>query len=139
MTTTMIIAVSVFTYFSTLGLILSLVWTFKIDTAYKMLNMAAGYNLHEAAAADELSGKAMKFLLIDFTSQMIGVNLFALHVIWFAFRHGQMWAWCIMWYYPVMFAWHYLHYAKGTGFSKVQIVYFVLSAGTLILAYSNFN
>ncbi|MFN8278743.1 MAG: hypothetical protein U0V49_00515 [Saprospiraceae bacterium] len=139
MTTTMMIAISLFTYFSAIGLIFSVVWSFKNAQAYKMLSMAAGYDLEEVSASSEKTGNAMKFLLIDFTSQMLGLNLFALHVLWHPFRHGEMWAWYVMWFYPVMFAWHYFHYAKGTKFSFTQIAYCITSAAALIIAYSNFK
>ncbi|MBK8501519.1 MAG: hypothetical protein IPL46_04525 [Saprospiraceae bacterium] len=101
--------------------------------------MAAGFDLRETAATSEETEKAMKFLLIDFTSQMLGLNLFALLILWFPFRYGELWAWSALWFYPVMFAWHYFHYAKGTKFSMIQIIYCVLSAVALILTYSNFN
>lgn len=135
----MIIAISLFSYFSALGLIISLVWSFKTDQAYRMLSMAAGMDLQKAASSSDETGKAMKFLLIDFTSQMAGLNLFALFVLWYPFRHGEYWAWWIMWFYPIMFAWHYFHYTKGTKFSLVQLVYCALSTLALIFVYSNFN
>lgn len=135
----MIIAVSLFTYFSALGFLMSIVWSFKNENAYKMLSTAAGQNLSETSATSEPIAKAMKFLLMDFTSQMMGFNLFALFILWFPFRNGELWAWYILWFYPLMFAWHYFHYAKGTSFSKVQIVYCLISAASLILTFSNFN
>ena len=139
MTPSMIFAVSVLTYFSAIGLLISIVWSFKSDNAYKMLSMAAGFDLRQTAASSEQTGKVMKFLLIDFTSQMLGLNLLAIHVIWYPFRHGEIWAWSVLWYYPIMFAWHYLHYAKGTKFSIIQLVYCILSTAALILSYTNFS
>jgi|WetSurMetagenome_2_1015567.scaffolds.fasta_scaffold824402_1 hypothetical protein len=138
MSPSMIFAVSIFTYFSAIGFIFSIVWSLKSEGAYKMLSMAAGYDLQQVASSSEQTGKAMKFLLVDFTSQMLGLNLFALLFIWLPFREGHLWAWLALWFYPVMFAWHYFHYAKGTRFSKVQIAYGVISAAALILTYSQF-
>lgn len=139
MNTAMIFTISIFTYFSSLGLLMSIIWSIKSDNAYKMLSMAAGFDLGQTATSSEQTGKAMKFLLVDFTSQMLGLNLFALLVLWFPFRHGEMWAWSVLWFYPIMFAWHYFHYAKGTKFSIMQIVYCIISAAALIFTYSNFN
>jgi hypothetical protein len=135
MAPSMIFAVSIFTYFFGIGLLFSIVWSLKPEGAYKMLSMASGFDLQQTAASSEQTGKAMKFLLIDFTSQMSGLNLFALLILWIPFRQGEQWAWMALWFYPVMFAWHYFHYAKGTRFSIVQIVYCVLSSAALILTY----
>jgi len=139
MTSTMIFAMVVFTYFGGLGLLISLLWTFNRSAAYKMLSQAAGFDLQQTARASEPTGKAMKFLLIDFTSQMLGFNLFGLLILWFPFRQGALWAWFALWYYPIMFAWHYFHYAKGTKFSRMQIVYFLLSSAALVLTYAQFG
>ncbi|MFZ1678754.1 MAG: hypothetical protein WAT91_15840 [Saprospiraceae bacterium] len=138
MTTSMIFAVSIFTYFSAIGLLFSTFWSIKSEGAYKMLSMAAGFDLQKTAATSEETGKAMNFLLIDFTSQMLGLNLFALFILWLPFRAGEQWAWIVLWFYPLMFAWHYLHYAKKTRFSMVQIVYCLLSSAALLLTYTHF-
>ncbi len=135
MTATLIFATSIFTFFAGIGLFASIAWTLNNNKAFEMLSKAAGFDLNKTAAADEQTGKAMKFLLIDFTSQMSGLNLFALLIIWIPFQNGELWAWAALWFYPLMFAWHYLHYAKGTKFSIVQIVYCVLSSAALILSY----
>ena len=139
MTPTMIFAVSLFTYFSALGFLMSVFWSFKTEGAFKMLSMAAGVDLQQIASSSSESGRAMKFLLIDFTSQMSGFNLFALLIIWFPFVHGDLWAWAALWFYPVMFAWHYFHYAKKTRFSTVQIVYCILSSVALLLTFTQFS
>ncbi|TAK35814.1 MAG: hypothetical protein EPO28_14165 [Saprospiraceae bacterium] len=135
----MIFAVSIFTYFSALGFLMSIIWSFKTEAAYNMLSMAAGLDLQQTSVSTLETGRAMKFLLIDFTSQMAGLNLFALLIIWTPFRHGELWAWMSLWFYPLMFAWHYLHYATKTKFSKVQIVYCVVSIAALLASYSQFN
>lgn len=135
----MIFATTIFTYFSGIGFIFSIFWTIKNDGAYKMLSQAAGFDLKQVASSSEQTGQAMKFLLIDFTSQMTGLNLFALLILWLPFQHGEFWAWAALWYYPFMFAWHYFHYAKGTQFSKVQIAYCMISSAALILTYSQFK
>lgn len=135
----MIFAIVIFSYFSGLGLLISIVWSFKTEAAYKMLSMAAGFDLQKTASSFEETGKAMKFLLIDFTSQMAGLNLFALLILWFPFRNFELWAWIALWFYPIMFAWHYFHYAKKTRFSLIQVVYCIISATALLLTFSNFS
>lgn len=139
MTPTMIFATAIFTFFSAVGIFASIAWSLNNGKAFQMLSKAAGSDLQQAAASSDQTGKAMRFLLIDFTSQMSGLNIFALLILWFPFRQGEMWAWSALWFYPIMFAWHYLHYAKGTGFSKMQVVYCILSAVALILTFSNFS
>ena len=137
MSPTMIFALTIFSYFSGIGFLFSLIWSLKSDGAYKMLSMAAGFDLQQIASSNEQTGKAMKFLLMDFTSQMLGLNLFAMLILWIPFRNGEQWAWLALWFYPFMFAWHYFHYAKGTRFSMVQIAYCLLSSLALILTYSH--
>jgi len=139
MTPTMIFAVSLFTYFSALGFLVSIVWNFKQEGAFKMLSTAAGLDLNQIANSSEETGKAMKFLLMDFASQMAGFNFLALWIIWFPFREGELWAWAALWFYPAMFAWHYRHYVKSTGFSKIQIAYCVLSCVALLLVFTQFE
>jgi len=117
---------------------MGVLWTIKHETAFKMLSRPAGVDLLQTLT---ISGKVryvMDFLLVDFTSQMIGLNLLALLIIWVPFRHGELWAWGALWYYPLMFLWHYFHYAKGTRFSKMQILYFILTAISLLITYPNF-
>ncbi|MEP7324002.1 MAG: hypothetical protein ABI761_18885 [Saprospiraceae bacterium] len=135
----MIFAISIFTYFSGIGLLFGIIWSIKPTKAYSMLSMAAGFDLQQIASSSEDTGKAMRHLLIDFTSQMLGLNLFALFILWNPFRHGELWSWIILWFYPVMFAWHYFHYAKKTKISTAQVIYCILSSAALILSYSSFK
>lgn len=130
-----------FSYFTLIGLIAGIAWSFKNEAAYKMLSTAAGIDLNAVAKTSEAAGKSMKFLLLDFTSQMVGFNFFALLILWFPFRSGDWWAWLALWYYPIMFIWHYFHYAKNTSFSKVQIIYSLLSSLLLLfhLIQKNYN
>lgn len=138
MSTSMIFAVIIFTFFSVLGILMALFWTFRKDKAFKMLSTPAGFDLSSAAKGTEGLRKAMDFLLVDFTSQMLGFNLLALLIIWFPFRNGEAWAWLALGYYPVMFLWHYFHYAKRTFFSAMQLVYMVLAILALLLNYGRF-
>ena len=139
MTPTMIAAISVFTFFTIVGLFASIAWSLNVPKAFQMMSKAAGFDLQQTAASSEQSGKAMRFLLIDFTSQMAGLNLLALLIVWIPFKNGELWAWAALWYYPAMFLWHYMHYAKKTGFSKVQLFYCVLSAAVLLLTFTQFS
>ncbi len=135
----MIFAFVIFTFFSAVGLFASIAWSFNSDKAFQMLSKAAGFDLQQTSATSMQTGKAMKFFLIEFTSQMSGLNLFALLILWIPFRQGEQWAWTALWFYPIMFAWHFFHYAKGTKFSKIQTVYCILSIAALILTYTQFN
>ena len=136
-----ILILILFSYFALIGLIASIAWSFKNEAAYKMLSTAAGFDLNAVTKTSETTSKAMKFLLLDFTSQMAGFNFFALLILWFPFRNGDWCAWLALWYYPIMFIWHYFHYAKNTSFSRVQIIYSVLSGLSLLfyLIQKNYN
>ena len=54
--------------------------------------MSSGFDMKKTAATSEETGKAMEFLLVDFTSQMMGLKILALLIIWIPFRNGEMWA-----------------------------------------------
>lgn len=135
---TMILALSVFTYLSGLGLIISCVWSSRLDAHLKMVNPAASVDLEALAAKSPDTRRAFAFLSGHGSSQMLGLNLFALHVLWFPFRHLEPWAWFLMWFYPVMFVWHYVSYTKKTQLSFAQAAYCVMSAGALLLCRTSF-
>lgn len=136
---TMIFALVVFTFVSVLGLFMGVLWTINREIAFKMLSQPAGVDLLQTSTISEKIRYVMNFLLVDFTSQMIGFNLLAFLMVWVPFRHGELWAWGALWYYPLMFLWHYFHYAKGTRFSKMQILYFILTAIALLITYPQFT
>ncbi len=135
MTSPKIFAMVVFTYFSGLGLLISLLWTFNQSAAYKMLSQAAGFGLQQTASTSEQAGKAMSFLLVDFTSQMLGFNLLGLFIYGFLSGRVRCGHGLHSGIIQIMFVWHYLHYAKGTKFSRMQIVYFLLGSAALVLTY----
>ncbi|MEO5582247.1 MAG: hypothetical protein ABIR66_06120 [Saprospiraceae bacterium] len=76
-TSSMIFANSVFTYFSGIGFLFSTIWSVKTNKVYRMLSMPSRYDLQQISATYADTGKAMHFLLMDFTSQRHGLNLFA--------------------------------------------------------------
>jgi len=138
MNASMIFALIIFTFFSVLGILMGLFWSFRNDKAFEMLSTPAGFDLKSIASESEGTGRAMKFLLLDFTSQLLGFNLLALLIVWFPFRNGEIWAWFALAFYPLMFLWHYFHYAKKTFFSAMQLVYMVLAILALLLNYGRF-
>lgn len=135
---TMIFALIVFTYLSGLGLVISAVWSLRPEVHLKMVNPAARVDLESLAAKSPDVRSAFAFLSGHGSSQMFGLNLFALHVLWLPFRHLEPWAWTLMWFYPIMFVWHYLSYTKKTQLSYAQIAYFVLSAASLLVSRTSF-
>lgn len=135
---TMILALSVFTYLSGIGLLISVVWSVRPDLHLKMVGPVAPVDVQGLAAKSPDVRRGLAFLSGHGSSQMLGLNLFALHVLWFPFRHLESWAWSVMWFYPIMFVWHYAIYTKKTSLSYAQIVYAVLSAAALIVSGRNF-
>jgi hypothetical protein len=64
---------------------------------------------------------------------LIGGNSLTIFIAATAFRKGEKWAWLAFWYWPLMFASHFLMYAGG--FKVSQVVWFILTTGALLMTY----
>jgi hypothetical protein len=134
----MVFPLVVFTLFGAMGVVASLGGSIDPSRQWKMMSEAAGVSLVEVAGRTPETTKAMRFISGFGASQMLGMNGFALALLWIPFRAGERWAWCALWFYPLMFAWHFVTYAKRTRMSYVQIVNFTLASAALATSAGRF-
>jgi hypothetical protein len=134
----MVFALVVFTLFGAMGVVASLSWSVDPSRQWKMTTEAAGVSLMEVAGRTPEAMKAMRFLSGFGASQMLGMNAFALALLWIPFRAGERWAWWALWFYPLMFAWHFVTYAKRVRMSYVQVVNFALASAALATSAGQF-
>jgi hypothetical protein len=92
-----------------------------------------GYAMPAAVAADPASIAYVEFIAHWAVTGTIGFDLFGLLIAVTAFRHGQRWAWLAFWYWPVLFATHFLTYQSG--FRYLQLVWLAGSVAALLATY----
>jgi hypothetical protein len=92
-----------------------------------------GYAMPAAVAADPASIAYVEFIAHWAVTGTIGFDLFGLLIAVTAFRRGQRWAWLAFWYWPVMFATHFLTYQSG--FRYLQLVWLAGSVAALLATY----
>ena len=92
-----------------------------------------GYDLPAAVAADGAGTEYVEFIGHWATTGTIGLDLFGLLIAVTAFRRGEKWAWLAFWYWPAMFATHFVTYQGG--FQYAQLVWLALSVGALLATY----
>ena len=136
MTTSMTFAIVIFSLVNVLGLVMFAAFALNPNFGLKFSNPAAGVDILAIANRDKDSNRALKFLLGFCSSQILAADAFSLLILWIPFRNHEQWAWLAMLYWPIMFMWHYFHYAKKNPSSYIQIVWFVLSVTSLALTYS---
>jgi len=133
----MAFAVVVFTLFGCMGVFASVSWTLTPEMQWKMMTPSAGVSLNEIAERAE-SGRGLRFIAGVGASQMLGLNAFTVALVWIPFRAGEAWAWAALWFFPLMFVWHFITYEKGTRMSRVQVMNFSLAVGALIASAHRF-
>jgi hypothetical protein len=89
-----------------------------------------GYDLPAAIAADAAAGDYVEFIGHWASTGTIGFDLFGLAIAVTAFRRGERWAWLVFWYWPVLFATHFVTYQSS--FRYAQLVWLTLSVAALL-------
>ena len=136
MDTLHIFALSVFFLIAALGLVMVIQSFFDPYAAFGIFKMATGFDFTETKNKDLETGKAFKTLLSFQASALLGSNAMTLFLAWMAFHEMNRLAWLALWYWPVMFLWHFIIYKKGTSLWYVQIVWIILTATALLLTKS---
>jgi hypothetical protein len=131
-------ALTVFSIINVIGLLMSVVSTLNPEAGIKMGIKSSGIDLPSLAKRDKETESALKYYLGFSASQIFGLNALSLLIVWIPFRNVEVWAWYAMWYWPLMFIWHYIHYTKTTPMSKMQLVWLALSVAALFLTYAEF-
>jgi hypothetical protein len=89
-----------------------------------------GYDVPAAVAADPAATQYVEFIGHWASTGTIGFDLFGLLIAITAFRRGERWAWLAFWYWPVLFATHYVTYQSG--FRYAQLLWLALSVAALL-------
>jgi hypothetical protein len=92
-----------------------------------------GYELPAAVMADATATAYVDFIGHWAITGTIGLDLFGLLIAVTAFRRGERWAWLAFWYWPAMFATHFVTYASA--FRYAQLVWIVASVAALLATY----
>lgn len=86
-----------------------------------------GFGLSQPAAiaADPEATRYVEHVFEWSAISTIGLDLFALLIAATAFRRGERWAWAAFWFWPAMFASHFVLY--DSAFRYAQLVWLVLA------------
>ena len=68
---------------------------------------------------------------------LLGSNVLTIFIALTAYRRANKWAWWAFWYWPLMFASHFILYREGT-LRYVQVFLLILSVATLLANYRKF-
>jgi hypothetical protein len=90
-----------------------------------------GHELPATVAADPDALAYVEFIGHWASTGTIGLDLFGLLIAVTAFRRGERWAWLAFWYWPAMFATHFVTYQSA--FRYAQLVWLTLSVAALLL------
>jgi hypothetical protein len=89
-----------------------------------------GHELPASIAAEPDAVAYVEFIGHWASTGTIGFDLFGLLIAVTAFRRGERWAWLAFWYWPVLFATHFVTYESG--FRYAQLVWLTLSVAALL-------
>jgi hypothetical protein len=92
-----------------------------------------GYELPAAVAADPTATEYVEFIGHWAATGTLGLDLFGLLIAVTAFRRGERWAWLAFWFWPFMFATHFVTYQSS--FQYAQLVWLTLSVAALLATY----
>lgn len=92
-----------------------------------------GFALPTSVAGDASAMEYVEFISHWATTGTIGLNLFGALIAVTAFRRGERWAWLALWFWPFMFATHFVAYESS--FRYLQLVWIVLSVAALAATY----
>lgn len=96
-----------------------------------------GFALPTSVVGDAGAMEYVEFISHWATTGTIGFDLFGLLIAVTAFRRGERWAWLAFWFWPFMFATHFVAYESS--FRYLQLVWIVLSVAALAATYPKFR
>ncbi|MBK7343664.1 MAG: hypothetical protein IPJ06_11605 [Saprospiraceae bacterium] len=126
-------ALCIFMLIAILGIVMVIQSFFKPFAAFGLFKMASGFDFSELKDRDNETSNAFKTLLSFQASALLGGNSMTLFLSWMAFHDSVALAWWALWYWPIMFFWHFIIYKKATPLWYVQIVWIFLSVTALLL------
>jgi hypothetical protein len=92
-----------------------------------------GYELPAVVASDAAALSYVEFVSHWAVTGTVGFDLFGLLIAVTAFRRGERWAWVAFWYWPVLFATHFVTYTSA--FRYAQLVWLTLSVAALVASH----
>lgn len=96
-----------------------------------------GHPVPESILSNPRESAFLEFVLRWIGTVLFGSNVLTMFIAVTAWRNRAKWAWIAMWYWPLMFASHYVMY--GDGFLKnVQLVSVALTLLVLGSSYTEF-
>lgn len=96
-----------------------------------------GHPVPDSILADPSETAFLAFAMQWIGGVLAGENLFTLAIAVTAWRDGHRWAWLVMWYWPVLFASHYVTYGPGL-LKTLQLVWVALLVLVLASNYRRF-
>lgn len=132
MATTEIIAIVVFGLISLLGLLGSLSYAIKPLMSIPNFRAAMDADFEPFVKSGKDQEAGFKKTISYLASTVLGANFMTLFIIWAAFKEQSAFAWWSLWYWPIMFLWHFMLYKKSK-WSILQIVFLLASLSALIL------
>lgn len=136
MSTVQIFGLAIFFLIAALGMVMVIQSFFNSYAAFGIFKMATGFDFTETKNKDQETGDAFKILLSFQASALLGSNAMTFFLAWMAFCDMVPLAWWALWYWPLMFFWHFIIYRRGSPLWYVQIVWIMLSVAALLLTKS---
>lgn len=132
MATTEITAIIVFGLISLLGLFGSLSYAIKPLMSIPNFRTAMDADFEPFVKSGKDQETSFKKTISYLASTVLGANFMTLFIIWAAFKEHSAFAWWSLWYWPIMFLWHFM-LNKKSKWSILQIVFLLASLTALIL------
>lgn len=125
-------ATIVFGLISLLGLFGSLSYAFKPLMSIPNFRQAMDADFEPFVKSGKEQETGFKKTISYLASTVLGANFMTLFIIWVAFKEHSSLAWWSLWYWPIMFVWHFLLYKKSK-WSILQVIFILASLTALIM------
>ncbi len=125
-------AISIFWIIAALGLVMVVMLLFKPGAVYPNFKLITGLDFEALIKAKTVQEPAVNKLLNWTASILLGSNGMTFFLAVSAFRDQHWLAWCALWYWPLMFLWHFAIYPRKTFFWYLQLVWILLSVFALL-------
>lgn len=132
MTTPEIIATVVFGLISLLGLFGSISYAFNPLMSIPNFRQSMDVDFEPFVKSGKAQAIGFKKTISYLASTVLGANFMTLFIIWATFKEHSSFGWWSLWYWPIMFAWHFLLYKKSK-WSILQVIFFVASLIALFI------
>ncbi len=133
MTASGIFAMVVFSLIAAIGVAMALQQAIKPQRSFFFLRKISGFNFAPIINGDPAIQQAFRVWMSWQASALLGANVLTFFVAYMAFHDGHFAAWLALWYWPVLFLWHFVLYPKQSPFRYVQLLWLGLSVAVLLI------